>query len=289
MQREFKCLTHQTLPCWSKLLWTPDPSAISILVHEDIIPVIDAITDQNPRTGYYLKYGPFINEPERWGINGSLIRAPKTEDGFFELRAVLPQVKKFKEEICRACDGKGEDELEFKCFRCYGTGHEAYFDWIPAYAISASLTILTDFINHFPPEQNTSSKQVQLTAPTVHILDRAFPLGGNCGIEFTDWLATHKNSELENPTTAVKTAWRIMMNESDVTDDWHLQAMTHEDGRLRISCPGDACELFCDPMMSMRGHGYTLTDHNMDSPIQQLTLLAGLAATETQARLELGC
>lgn len=289
MHREYKFLTHQTLPCWSKLLWTPDPAAISILIHEDIIPIIDALTDQDPRIKYFMQYGSFIREPERWGINGSLIRTPKTEDGFFEFRAALPRVKKFKEDICRECNGKCEDELEFKCFRCYGTGHEVYFDRIPVHAISASLTILTDFINHFPPEQNTSSKQVQLTAPTVHILDRAFPLGGNCSIEFAQWLNSHKDSELVEPTQAVKTAWRMMMGEADDFTDWHLQAMTHDDGRLRISCPGDACEIFCDPMRSEKGRGHTFADHNMDSPIQQLTLLAGLAATETLARQELGC
>lgn len=283
----YRSLLDETLPCWSKLLWTPSPAAISLFVHEDVMHEVDVLTPIDPRIQHFLRYGSFVSESEKWGFDGSLIRSKKSNDGFTEFRAILPQVKHYKPEPCSICNGTGsEEDLDMKCLRCHGSGHPIEYNWEAAQALSASLSLLTDRINQFPPEQNTTSRETQLLTAVMFTMNQAYPLSGSCSRILVDWL-NMKEGELEEPTQAVRIAWKTMMGELDDYDIHYLSAYVRETGRINVRCPGDACEIFPDSFNVGRSTGYELTCHNMDSSMQQLTLLAGLAAIEVQARKEL--
>lgn len=283
-----KILIDQTLPCWSKMLWTPSPASISFFIHQDILPILDSLTKDHHRISHYQEYGQFINTPYRWGINGSLEKITIPDDEFTEFRITLPQVKSLGSESCPHCKGTGKDvEFEFTCISCHGSGHPVNYDWERIQAVSASMTILTDSINHFPPEKNTTSTQIQLLSPVTFKMKDAHPLFGQMSRELVDWFREKKNTVLAEPTEAVRIAWRTMMNESDDFNSYTLEVNLRDEGRFHISCPGDACEIFPDPMRIDEERGYEFTCHNLDSPIQQLTLLAGLASLEMQARKEL--
>ncbi len=60
-----------------------------------------------------------------------------------------------------------------------------------------------------------------------------------------------------------------------------------EKGWLNVQCPGSGCGLCPSHHGIERGRGYEFDSHNVDSPIQQLTLLAGLAALHDRARREI--
>lgn len=283
-----KILIDQTLPCWSKMLWTPSPASVSFLIHQDILPILDSLTKDHHRISHYLEYGPFIHESDHWGIDGSLEKIVDTNSDFIEFRIPIPRVKSLASESCSSCNGTGEDlEFQFACISCQGTGHPIDYDWKSIHAISASIAILTDSINHFPPEENTSSTQIQLMSPVGFKMRDAHPLFGQMSRELVNWFRSNKDTILSEPTNAVRIAWRTMMNEPDDFNSYTLEVIIRDEGRFHISCPGDACEIFPDPMIIDETRGYEFTCHNLDSPIQQLTLLAGLASLEMQARKEL--
>lgn len=287
--REYKDIKRQTLPCWSQLNWDAVKHSISILVHEDVVEPLRTLSPQDRRIEHLQKYGDFINEPDRWGIKGSLWFSEKSVDGFFEFKALIPQVKKQEARPCEDCNGKGIDDIQdFKCLSCYGTGRRIYFDWSPIKAISASLGIVSNFLNHVPPDEDTSSKRIQILTPVIATTDTFFSLYAEGSIELTRWLEQRAKTTIEEATAALRNAWHTMMNTSHDDLEYHrLEASVWDDGRATLCCPGDACEIFCDPMKYERGKGHTITEHNIDSPIQQLTLLAGLAAIEMQIRKEL--
>ena len=75
----------------------------------------------------------------------------------------------------------------------------------------------------------------------------------------------------------------------DKYDRYSFRAsVDYENGWLNVSCPGDACGL--NPANSCGGEdgrGYEFSCHNVDSPMQQLTLIAGLAALCDKAKKEI--
>lgn len=285
----FKLLPYETLPCWSKLTWTPSPPAISCFVHRDIISVLDSMTDSDPRIQHYSKYGTFVNEPTRWGINGTLARFPVSFSGFTEFQAKLPQVKRQSQKPCPECGGIKSKEQSFeRCFSCYGKGHTHSYDHSVSRAISASFTILTHFINWIPKERDTKSKQIQLITANLAVMDGQYPLSGECSKEFAQWLRSKKEyEEFPDATKATRVSWKRFFNQVDKLDRHRLLAIALSDGRFLISCPGDACEIASDSIYIRKDMGHEFNCHNMDSSMQQLTLLAGLAALEMQARKEL--
>jgi hypothetical protein len=63
-----------------------------------------------------------------------------------------------------------------------------------------------------------------------------------------------------------------------------------ESGGLCIDCPGDACGIHPDTYAEYdikEGRGYKFTCHNVDTPMQQITLIAGLAALHDCTRKEI--
>ena len=57
-----------------------------------------------------------------------------------------------------------------------------------------------------------------------------------------------------------------------------------KNGRLIMNCPGDACGIHPENWYEENDKGYEFNCHNVDSPMQQITLLAGLAALHDEAR-----
>jgi hypothetical protein len=64
--------------------------------------------------------------------------------------------------------------------------------------------------------------------------------------------------------------------------------ITDQNGWLNIQCAGNACNLNPSSGFVPITGGYEFCDHNTDNPFLQITLLAALAAIETEARQALG-
>lgn len=75
---------------------------------------------------------------------------------------------------------------------------------------------------------------------------------------------------------------------NDFRNSHDFRASVHnEDGWLNITCPGNGCGLNPGSLGIDPGRGYEFSSHNVDSPHQQLTLLAGLAALHERVDQEL--
>ena len=56
-----------------------------------------------------------------------------------------------------------------------------------------------------------------------------------------------------------------------------------DNGFLTLECPGDACGIYLTHHVRYVGQGCEFSCHNVDSPAQSLTLLAGIASLVGQA------
>jgi hypothetical protein len=91
------------------------------------------------------------------------------------------------------------------------------------------------------------------------------------------WLAKHDdNTQIQPVVDAMKKAYLHMWPEKST---WgRFGALFRKPKRLDLKVPGDACDLGTE-WSNHEGldEGYTLEPHNVDSSLQQLTFIAGLA------------
>jgi hypothetical protein len=105
-------------------------------------------------------------------------------------------------------------------------------------------------------------------------------LGGMFSIPLVRWLSRVRvNTQLEKVENAMKAAYNRMLGYRRYHRNDFRVWLADNQGWLNISCPGDACGLHpADHYRSAHKEGYDFACHNVDSPMQQLTLIAGLAA-----------
>ena len=179
-------------------------------------------------------------------------------------------------ETCYACDGVGKRRFadqDERCFICDGTGEA----WVPrrreARALCASLSTLfawlgyrieasvMEFISMAGIGQNSASLQVRLNE------------------SFCDWLtaiSAEKHVEFGYVNISMMKAYQWMSPYSRY-DMEKIEARAFE-GRLSVECPGDRSGLYASGLKD------ELISHNLDTAVQQLTLLAGLAKLQDEYR-----
>ncbi|OGZ64566.1 MAG: hypothetical protein A3A98_03355 [Candidatus Staskawiczbacteria bacterium RIFCSPLOWO2_01_FULL_40_39] len=195
--------------------------------------------------------------------------------------------------VCNFCDGAKNDYWGDECRHCKGKGQvlDSYMDWQPFYAISATFTIFCDLMYWgTSKEKLTSCKFPQLLTVQTSIAKgmSGAPLDGVYGISLANWLAripaeTHVPA-IEN---AMMRTWQKIHGELNSIDKMNTFATVGSQGNIYISCPGDRTALHRSSGYSRVEKGYEFTCHNVDTPAQQLTLLAGLGALCDRARKEI--
>ena len=222
-----------------------------------------------------------------FGFEEAFRKLPE-EGEFVSFSVVLPKVRKEKTVKCRACNGSGKDYSgDGACFSCEGKGREGVIDWHDAFAVSASFTIF--FAVTFYNETETSAKTPQLlTVQTCTIADmHGGSLSGIYGIPLVKWLSSFRG-DIPEMVEAMMRAYDYMFKLRGYDKSSFQASVDYDDGWLNVSCPGNACGLNPSSSSGLGGsQGYKFSCHNTDSPLQQLTLLAGLAALHDRARKEI--
>lgn len=291
---EIKLLTRENIPCWYELSFQNlNPAVIALRVHNDFIKNAKPIPDnQWMVAGLKQEFGftNFVGNFEgNFGFDGAFFRAGEIEE-FAKFEVPIPLIRK-ERGICRECKGLGKDEFG-DCLWCMGEGKEYSLDWKPAHAISASFTVFSMWSRF--PKKETSCPLPQLM--TVQTITQAESHGGSLSGEFSiplcDWLKQLEekaNREvLEAVTEAMWSAYTEMFNRPKLYPKYQFRAWIHDGGRLTLDCPGDACGIYIPPESTWReGRGREFSCHNVDNPMQQITLLAGLAALHDKARREM--
>lgn len=165
------------------------------------------------------------------------------------------------------------------------------------YYISATLQILFLILHHIDVRDNESKQLVMIDS--LRSDKRVEGYGASLSVTmskvFCEWLAGQDQDTVKKIETvmrhAMKKAYeRIGSLRFISLQDFSFPIRMNVGSKLiYISCPGNACGLSPDDRADDDTvEGYQLAPHNTDSPIQQLTLLCGIAAAAQFAR-ENGC
>jgi hypothetical protein len=291
--REIKLLIRENIPCWYELSWRAVEPAIILRVHRDFIkntgPIPDnqwMVADLKQKLGSTNFIGNFEGN---FGFDDAFFRVGEIEE-FTNFEVPIPLIRK-ERGVCRECKGSGKDEFG-DCLRCMGEGKEYSFDWKSAYAISASFTAFSMW-SRFPEKETSSLLPQLMTVQTItHEGSHGGSLDGEFSIPLCNWLKQlEERTKPESLETVVESMWSAhtqMFNRPKLYPKYHFRAYIHDGGRITLDCPGDACGIYIPPEGTWReGRGREFSCHNVDGPMQQITLLAGLAALHDKARREM--
>ncbi len=198
--------------------------------------------------------------------------------------------------ICQDCKGEKKDAFGDDCRNCKGEGKmvETLLDFDACYVVSATFSIFFTLMSFGQNKDHaviSQKPQLILIDTTTQKSTHGGSLCGRYSVPLVNWLSAFKpNTSLRKMENAMLiTHKRVFGSKSSDYDHHSIWAkVAYENGWLNVNIPGSACGLH--PACSMgieKGLGYQFSCHNVDSPMQQLTLLAGLGALCDQARQEI--
>ena len=284
-------LMRGTMPCWYELSLKgrSGQAGLYLRIHSDFVNQYGEVSTSAPivenlRSDFGFSEVSGILRGD-FGFERSL-RYFGTANGFLEHAIPIPRVRKRTGKRCPRCKGTGK-RREFnndKCFAC-DDGWEVCYDWQEVFAVSATLSLL--FILLEFPDRETISVMPQLLTVTTTTSKEAHggELRGNYSRKLVSYLESRGPGPIPEMITAMRTAWEQVEGEIPSSDGYYFQAYTQgENGQLNIMCPGHGVGICPDINSIGRGRGYRFSSHNVDNPMQQLTLLASLAALHDLAR-----
>lgn len=284
--KDYFRITRKDYPCLYELGWLPEIPGIEVRVHSDFVASREAVPEDAPIVNCMKEsfgFKEFVGDLEKdFGFDGSLMNMGR-EGEFIRLRVALPD---FDRKTCGECGGSGRRDEEFyegKCLFCMGTGYQKVYRWQRAYAISASLEIFSR-LTRFPEEKTSSFLKQLLKIRVFCARDERLivGLGGEFSIPLCDWFRKRGVGYVPEIVEAMEIAYSHMQDLPSLYE--FRAAIDYPNGWLNVSCPGNACGINpCHNAVREEG-GYEFVDHNLDTPFQQLTLLAGLAALHDAAR-----
>lgn len=249
---------------WYALSFEPAPPAILITVSETVAESVHSFLSALPSVA--ACFPPDIRLPDffppksaRWGF-GRAIHTRRHEDGRITWICPLPRV------LCKRHDPALEEK-----------GGQRGF------AASASLQLLFEALNAFEGATGATRPQI-LTVHEMCLRNSAFygaVLFATLSPTACEWIATvnPRGVELVGVEQSIACASAKMFGTTISKIKHDCRASVCPPNSAMIRCPGNACEISTDGSRDpLDGCGMALTPHNTDSPIQQLSLLAGLAA-----------
>jgi hypothetical protein len=282
----YKKVSKNSVPCWYELSFDQATPAIILRIHNDWIA-------DNPMKEYKrlietvqskFKFPDFSASFDSDFGFGAALRFLGKMDGFTQFSMPFPKVFSMSNERCEECEGTGWwDSLSIKCCECGGFGKRKITDLDTVYALSATLSVLTRCFEY--TESQTGCERTQLM--TIQTICEHRSNGGSLSGEFSQHVAEYLTSVYQSKSVggvleAMKTSWTHM---TDSVESSRFMAYVNSDnGGLNTSCPGDACGLHPSGYRGSEIKGYEFSCHNVDSPTQQLTLIAGLAALHDLVR-----
>jgi hypothetical protein len=261
-------LVQGDIPTWYEL--AAPKGHLEIRVHKAAFDFLrlEATASRFSDVDENLQLPPFI-EPteERWGF-GEILSITSREEDWTTLQCELPVIFK---------DRRSDP------------------DWPTAYAVCATLGVLFDYLAVF--EGDTGSDRKQLLGVFYMgmgvVEEKARGIGVNLSPILCSWLERQVGGEegklLGEITAAMLGAYQHMYRQVGAVDERDFPAFIRTPRRLHMFCPSGACGLETNDLYDGDpNYGNQLVPHNMDSALQQLTLLTGVAALCEMVRRD-GC
>lgn len=281
-------MTREKVPCLYELSFKKgDPPVLVFRIHNDFL---KENNDRSPteRVLEYMKKEHNLGEflpfgGEYFGFDKALKKG-KTEGEFTEFNIEIPILRKETANACTHCEGEGWDkDLQRPCSWCDGCKHEILYDWKSLISISASLHLLTSMTEIF--DKKTSAKKHQLLTFQSFCGKEmgGFPISGAYGVDFCSWLVSLPDHyQFNQAINVMGKVYAHIYNRK--IDFWDFEAYVRENAWLIIDCPGDACGLHPSDSYWKPDRGRNFSCHNLDNPMQQITLLTALAVLSDMAR-----
>ncbi len=278
-------MIDQDIPRWYGLFWVNDGPHLGVALHKEFVATVPVINETAPIVqSFKISFGfrEFVGDLRgNFGFD-NVLRFDREEGDFLRLLASLPVFERLTDELCEDCNGLGqrdEDDGGGDCFYCEGKGRKKNFDRQSAYALSASLNLLFA-VAQFPDVETSCQLPQLITVDLATFRDMGgFAISGLYSKRLSQWLAQGAPKEIPEMVDAMKVAHTRMFGALRKYDQYRFRAaVDYDTGWLNTSCPGDACGLNPADGHVDRGEGYKFFSHNVDSPMQQLTILASLAA-----------
>lgn len=283
-------ITRENVPRMYEISYTKKENqpVLILKIHKDFVKkyenVMPGVLIGNFQEEHGLgEFSPFGKE--YFGFDNALKRG-ETNGEYVEYEISIPVFKKELSQKCKHCKGTGRDNyFKRECSFCDGTKHEIFYDWKPFYSISASLQVFANMAEIF--EEKTSSIKNQLLS--FYLIcghgQGHYPIAGSYGIEFCNWLNTA--NDYHQFDEVIQAMWDVHKHiQNDKTDNYRFdfQAYVDKHAWLILTCPGDACGIHPTDYNWEPGQGREFDCHNMDTPIQQIMLLVGLAILYSMAK-----
>jgi hypothetical protein len=255
----FRTPTHETIPVWYEIGAT-DHTKLQISIHPDAAcHILSGRLEKSPRVSDTLKENKkFISfippTHEKWGF-GEILHAS------FNLR-----------------------RMEWLTFDCPLPTRDEDTTW----AVRHTLDLLFSYLSIF--EDITDSSEPQLLVIEGMAI-KADLHGGALGASVTpalaSWIAAlPQNQDLTEISTAMYDAHAHMFPATKRSRLYKHEFQANSwSNKLYLRVCGNACDLGTDGSSRYEpGYGYCMSPHNVDSGLQQLSLLMGLAKTHDLAR-----
>jgi len=297
--KDFKWIIKENIPCWYELSWLKEKVSILLRIHQDFANAAPVMPKDSPLVNHFLEDFQFshwsCDLKKDFGFDNAFVFQQEKE-GFVEFLVPIPKIRKYVGKPCRRCKGTGIDNImkgfgeNKKCVFCNGTGKEYFMDWRPAQAISASFNAFLTLAFH--PDLETSAPFPQLMTiqvTTAHDMHGG-SLGGEFSIPFYEWLSSfEERTAFPDVIEAIQVAAKKMFGKVNKYEGFGFRAYMLRRGGIVINVPGDACGIYnlSDSYDDKRKRGCRFECHNVDTAMQQLELLVGLAVLHDRARKEI--
>ncbi|MEK7646146.1 MAG: hypothetical protein AAB381_00430 [Patescibacteria group bacterium] len=210
---------------------------------------------------------------------GSCIRKTHVHRDYTEFIIALPQIRKDTGLTCQECGGTGEHDVPLRnCIHCHGTGKKIKDDWDTAYLITSNLSLMLNTIEACEETSTTESQLATLSALSQRC-EKGSSVSGVFGADLMDVLRTDPKMVslmlLPNVTDAMITANQHMMGPR-----WEMGLIgtSLEEGHLAFNSGSEGRGLNLSGTIDEPGRGCRFSSHNIDTPAQALTIIAGIAS-----------
>ncbi len=258
-------IMNEKLPSYYKISWDKDSASFIISVCGKLIPELqDLLTPNTPiiqmlQKDEGLKVDTFLPPTnDSWGF-GPIFELANQDNGYITWRAKVPCLEQ-------------------------GKGKKLTYLNRPAINLAVSLNVLFMFLNLKQNLIETTQSEPQLVSCSLSTEMRTtwgFSIWSTLSKELADWLRTlGEERYIKDISDTMMQTW-LTMHPSDSIKRNYLKhdfiALYRQPCWINLSVPGNACGLDPNDYYD-QDRGYKLSPHNTDSPCQQLSLLAGIAA-----------
>jgi hypothetical protein len=285
-------LNRENMPRWYTLTVEAESGFPCVRIYDDILKGLPTFRPEiiaHVRQEIHLdeKTFPYQDRPaETFGFGNSLQQIGSA-NGQTTYRLNLPIIRRNTDETCEECNGTKERH-GCDCHYCSATGRKSVIDWKEALALSASMVVFMELLEsaHETLRDHTPNEQQILTLNLmVRLGQHGGSLYGRYSPHFIKFLKSYgEDVDFELAKKAMKRVnrymWQSRKPEDDHYDMFRMRAWQNLPGNLILDVPGDACGIHPSPFVHdiPDGEGDEFTCHNVDSSLQQLTLVTGLAA-----------